>query len=397
MISRSLSRHLILAAFLALVTFRSIIPARTENAPVPQAANHIFTKSFCATEQDKPVVYLSKIFDVDITVPTLDTTPLVNGFIIHLKEKYDYQTSANYPVVCPLYKTLSEAEATRRKMHVQVQQAAKQIIEVDWIPPSWAQPLQSPGGPGFFPQAPPIPTHTFCAVGHESTMYFSAVFDTVGALGMKAWNDGFSEFLSKTYGFQAEVEPTCTIMNTVREAERNLTARVGGVRYNKHKAVETGWKYDPTGTYKPRPKPTPKIDDDPEPQIAQNQPKPAPAADIRDFAAKEGPLVLDYCRKDPMLSKLFDCYRVQRSVSNYRMDHGSSEPLASLFTQEKVNLAEAIDNNLVINWVRARATTQGVSTKFSNCVEQKFIVSFYDKPYISQMGEIYKASVAACK
>lgn len=79
------------------------------------------------------------------------------------------------------------------------------------------------------------------------------------------------------------------------------------------------------------------------------------------------------------------------------MAHGSSEPLASLFTEEKVNLAEAIDNSLVGLWVRARATTQGVSTKFSNCVEQKFIVSFYDKPYISHMQEIYNASVAACK
>src|SRR5882762_5484327 len=126
MIPRSLSRHLVLAAFLAPIAFGSIIPARTENVSVPQGANHIFTKAFCSSEQDKPVVYLSKIFDVDITVPTIDTQPLVNGFIIHLKEKYDYQAGSNYPVVCPLYKTLSEAEAAKRKMQAQVEPTAKQ-------------------------------------------------------------------------------------------------------------------------------------------------------------------------------------------------------------------------------------------------------------------------------
>src|SRR6266403_4271866 len=143
MIPRNVSRYLIVASCLAFMVFGSIIPARTENAPVPQGANHIYTKAFCSSEQDKPVVYFSKIFDVDITVPTIDTQPLVNGFIIHLKEKYDYEAGSNYPVVCPLYKTPGEAEATRRKMQAQVQPAAKQIIEVDWTPPAWAQPLQA--------------------------------------------------------------------------------------------------------------------------------------------------------------------------------------------------------------------------------------------------------------
>src|SRR6266850_2862065 len=249
----------------SLVTLAAIITARTENAPVAQGANRIYTKAFCSSEQDKPVVYLSKIFDVDITVPTIDTQPLVNGFIIHLKEKYDYQAGSNYPVVCPLYKTPGEAEATRRKMQAQVQQTAKQIIEVDWTPPAWAQPLQSPGGPGFFPQAPPIPAHTYCAVGHDDTMYFSDVFDTISTGNYQALGNAFNDFLRKRYGFEPQVDATCTPLNTVREAERNLKARVGGVRANNHKAVETGWKYDPTGTYKPMPKPTPKVDDDPEP------------------------------------------------------------------------------------------------------------------------------------
>src|SRR3979409_2111984 len=141
MIPRNVSQHRnVLKAILwlmctSLVTLAAIITARTENAPVPQGANHIYTKALCFSEQDKPVVYFSNIFDVDITEHAVDTQPLVNGFIIHLKEKYDYQTSSNYPVVCPLYKTLAEAEAAKRKMQAPVQPTAKQIIQAARTPP----------------------------------------------------------------------------------------------------------------------------------------------------------------------------------------------------------------------------------------------------------------------
>ena len=111
---------------------------------------------------------------------------------------------------------------------------------------------------------------------------------------------------------------------------------------------------------------------------------------------KEGPQVLAYCQKDPMLSKIFDCYRVQRSVYNYRMEHGISDSLASLFKEEKVNLAEAIGTGLGL-WVRNRATADKFDNRTTNCIEQKFNVAFYDKPYISKMNEIYAAAVAACK
>ena len=106
--------------------------------------------------------------------------------------------------------------------------------------------------------------------------------------------------------------------------------------------------------------------------------------------------MLDYCQKDEMLSKIFDCGRVQRSVYNYRMEHGMSEPLASLFKQEKVNLAGAIGIGLNL-WVKQRANAQGLSNRVSGCIEQKVNVSFYEKPYISQLQKIYDASVAACK
>jgi hypothetical protein len=403
MIPRNLFRPIVLGFSLALIAFGSIIPARTETSPVSQSANHIFTKALCFSEPDKPVVYFSKIFDVDITVPTIDTQPLVNGFIIHLKEKYDYQTNANYPVACPLYKTLSEAEAGKRKLQAQAQPTAKQIIEVDWTPPAWAQPLQAVGGPGYFPSAPLIPTHTFCAVGHESMMYFSAVFDTVGALGMKTWNDGFSGFLSKKYGIVPEVEATCTILNTVREAERNLNARVAGVRANNHKAVETGWKFDPAGSYKPAPKPTPKIDDDPEPVFtAPKQPRPAVPAtseNIRDFATKEVPVALAYCQNDRVMSGAFDCYCVQRNVYNYRMEHAGAppEPLTSLLAGDKLDCSSCIRDDLVRMWATGAAQSRGLVQSQAECAGRRFLTSLHAQPYLSHAKDLFNAAVAACK
>jgi hypothetical protein len=76
-------------------------------------------------------------------------------------------------------------------------------------------------------------------------MYYSAVFKSAGTLVNPKWNDAFNEFLYKTYGFHAEVEATCTIMATNREAEAILNARVTGARVNSHKVVETGLEIRP--------------------------------------------------------------------------------------------------------------------------------------------------------
>jgi hypothetical protein len=344
-------------------------------------------------------VYISKIFDV--VSPTrvgggISTGPLNFAFKNYLIEEYDFKSNAHYSAGCAVFLTLNLAEANRRQIISQAQQANKQIVEIKWNP----GPIVAVDRGDSFDIGPrePAPSHTICAIGHESTTYFSAVFDTSGSRVDPAWDNAFNNFLKKNYG--AEGLANCTSMNTVREATRLLHDRVVGLRVNNHKAVETGWKFDPTdiAANKPRPKPTPTPDDDPEPVVQQRPAaqKPPPSQSLTDFAAKEGPQVLAYCQKDPMLSKIFDCYRVLLSVSNYRMEHGSSEPLASLFTQEKVNLAGAIGTGLG-QWVRDRATAQGLGNRVINCIEQKFNVSFYEKPYISKMQEIYNASVAACK
>ena len=142
---------------------------------------------------------------------------------------------------CGLFDSLAKAEANKRQLVVQAQQANKQMAEVNWNPgPLSEMPMGDGASIGI---AGPIPTHTFCAVGHETTMYYSAMFNTAGARVNPKWNDAFNEFLYKRYGFHAEVEATCTIMATNREAEAILNARVAGARINSHKVVETGWKF----------------------------------------------------------------------------------------------------------------------------------------------------------
>lgn len=384
MIPRNVFRYRVFVLCLALIAFGyNIVPAQNP------------WKLYCASTLDQPTVYFSNIFGANTKARTqISTLPLGFAFKNFLVEEYDFKSSSNYPAGCGFFQTLSQAEANKRQLVAQAQKAKKQVVEVNWNPGLLAEVPQGDGasiGP-----AGPTHTHTICALGHGNIMYFSAVFETAGWQPAPALNNAFNNFLRKNYG--AEGEANCTSMNTLREATRLLRDRVGGVRANNRKAVETGWKFDPTDIAgnKPRPKPAPTPDDDPEP-VAQQRPTPAkPSQSIKDFAAKEGPQVLDYCRKDPMLRKIFDCYRVQRSVYNYRMAHGSGESLVSLFTQEKVNLAEAIGTGLGL-WVRERATAQGLDNRVTNCIEQKFNVSFYGKPYISKMQEIYNTSAAACK
>ena len=397
MVPRNLSRYIILVSSLAFVVLTCAMPLR-----IDALATHLiqgYMTAYCTSEMGGNVVYVSKIFDV-VSPPRagggIDTSPLNSAFKNYLVEEYDFKSNAHYSAGCRVFQNLSLGEANRRQIINQAQQANKQIVELKWNP----GPLVAVDHGDSFIIGPKVqpPVHTICAIGYQDTNYFSAVFTTSSSRPDPAWNNGFNNFLRKNYG--AEGEANCTSMNTEREATRLLHDRIVGLRANNHKAVETGWKFDPTdiAANKPRPKPAPTPDDDPEPVAQQRPAAPTapPSQSTKDFAAQEGPQVLAYCQKDPMLSKIFDCYRVQRSVYNYRMEHGSSEPLASLFKQEKVNLAEAIGTGLG-QWVRDRATAQGLDNRVTNCIEQKFNVSFYEKPFISKMQELYNASVAACK
>lgn len=375
----------------SLMTLAAIVPTRTESAPTATRLNLATFKIYCASSLDQPTVYFSNIFDANLKVHTqISTLPLGSAFKNYLVEEYDFKSSSG--ANCGFFDSLSKAEANKRQLIVQAQQANKKVVEVNWNPgPLSETPVGDGASIGI---AGPIPTHTFCAVGHERTMYYSAVFKTAGALVNPKWNDAFNEFLYKTYGFHAEVEATCTIMNTNREAEAVLNARVAGARVNSRKVVETGWKFDPTGTYKPAPKPTPKADDDPEP--VQRPVPPNPSRQASDAAMKEVPAAVAYCQKDPSMSAVFNCDNFGRAVYNYRMAHSNvpPEPLATVAT--KLNCVECVNAVRVSQWVMERAAADKLGNKATNCVTQNVIVNLHKTPQADRLKEFYKAAVATC-
>jgi hypothetical protein len=373
------------------VALAAIIPVLSESAPVVTRPNLATFKIYCASSLDQPTVYFSNIFDANLRAQTqISTLPLGFAFKNYLVEEYDLKSNSG--ASCGLFDSLSKAEANKRQLIVQAQQANKRVIEVNW---NHGPLSETPVGDGAsIGIAGPIPTHTFCAVPRERTMYYSAVFKTAGTQVNPKWNDAFNEFLYKTYGFRAEVEATCTIMNTNREAEAILNARVTGARVNSRKVVETGWKFDPTGTYKPVPKPTPKPDDDPEP--AQRQVVPNPSRQASDEAMKEVPAAVAYCRKDPSMSAVFNCDNFGRAFYNYRMAHTneSPEPLPTVVT--KLNCVECVNSVRVSQWVSNRAAADQLSNKTINCVTQNVIVNLQKTPQASRLKEFYNEAVATC-
>ncbi len=397
MLSRNFSRQRFVVKSIlwllcaSLMTLAAFIPTRTESAPAAARLNLATFKIYCASSLDQPIVYFSNIFDANLKAHTqISTLPLGSAFKNYLVEEYDLKSSSG--AGCKLFDSLSRAEVNKRQLIVQAQQANKQVVEVKWNPgPLSEVPVGDGASIGI---AGPIPTHTFCAVGHERTMYYSAVFKTAGALVNPKWNDAFNEFLYKTYGFRAEVDATCTIMNTNREAEAILNARVAGARINSRKVVETGWKFDPTGIYKPAPKPTPKADDDPEP--VQRPVAPNPSRQASDAVMKEVPAAVAYCQKDPSMSAIFNCDNFGRAIYNYRMAHinESSEPLATVVT--KLNCVECVDAVRVSQWVGNRAAADKLGNKATNCVTQSVIVNLHKTPQANRLKEFYEKAVATC-
>src|SRR6476659_9877860 len=375
----------------SLMALAAIIPARTESAPTAIRPNLATFKIYCASSLDQPIVYFSNIFDANLKAQSqISTLPLGSAFKNYLVEEYDFKSSSG--ASCGFFDSLAKAEANKRQLMVQAQQANKRVVEVNWNHgPLSETPIGDGASVGI---AGPILTYTFCAMPHEVTMYYSVVFKTAGALVNPKWNGALSEFLYKTYGFRAEVEATYTSMATNREAEAILNARVAGARVNSHKVVETGWKFDPTGTYKPAPKPTPKADDDPEP--VQRPVAPNPSRQTSDAVMKEVPAAEAYCQKDPSMSAVFNCQNFGRAIYNYRIAHINEppEPLASVVA--KLNCVECVDTVRLSQWVENRTAADKLSNKATNCVTQSVIVNLQKTPQAHRLKEFYEKAVATC-
>src|SRR6185369_5356266 len=155
---RNLSCHTILVSSLTIVALASVIALRAD-----ALATHLIQgstwKASCSSEMGGNVVYVSKIFDV-VSPPFmsgLDTNPLNNAFKNYLIEEYDFKSNAGYSSACRVFQNLSQAEANRRQITNQAQQANKQIVELKWNP----GPIVAVGhGDGFIigPKVQP-PTH----------------------------------------------------------------------------------------------------------------------------------------------------------------------------------------------------------------------------------------------
>src|SRR4026207_1144269 len=170
----------------SLMALAAINPARTESAPTAIRPNLAAFKIYCASSLDQPIVYFNDIFDANLKVHTqISTLPLGSAFKNYLVEEYDFKSSSG--ASCGFFDSLSKAEANKRQLIAQAQQANKRVVEVKWNPgPLSEVPMGDGASIGI---AGPIPTHTFCAVPNERTMYYSAVFKTAGAQVNPKWND----------------------------------------------------------------------------------------------------------------------------------------------------------------------------------------------------------------
>src|ERR1044072_4317937 len=133
MLSRNVSRQrtvvksilwLLGASLMALAA----IPAPTESAPTATRPNLATFNIYCASSLDQPIVYFSNIFDANLKAQTqISTLPLGSAFKNYLVEEYDLKSSSG--ASCGFFDSLSKAEANKRRVMVQAQQAKKRVRE----------------------------------------------------------------------------------------------------------------------------------------------------------------------------------------------------------------------------------------------------------------------------
>ncbi len=160
--------------------------------------------------------------------------------------------------------------------------------------------------------------------------------------------------------------------------------------------VETTWKYDAAANTAPAARPAPDEDREP-PRRAPAAP--AAATDAGKLAAKEGPEVQKYCLQDRTISVVLDCIKVRRAVYAYRLAHasGTPEPLATLFTGDKLDCTECLDNYKPAAWAKRTALAKRLKPPAASCVSQHFVANLKAKPYPNRIHEHFDAAVAACK
>jgi hypothetical protein len=90
---------------------------------------------------------------------------------------------------------------------------------------------------------------------------------------------------------------------------------------------------------------------------------------------------------------------VQQAVTSYRVGHpsGTPEPLAGLFTGDRLDCTKCLDNYKQAAWAKRQALPQRMKPKVAGCVSQRFVQNLKARPYPNRVQEHYDAAVAACK
>jgi hypothetical protein len=359
--------------------------------------------TYCASTPDQSDIYISQIFNTGFTpAVSQDSNPIQNEYNEYLKGRFEFKSNSNFPVTCPLFVTMSEAQSRKQDYEMQMRQGNKHIVELEWNyrpEPGAASPAI-----GAIPQhrMPRVNTqqadHTFCISDvYQNTVYVTGPVATPPPVAMNLWANGFTDFLKGKYSFQGRVY--CN-MGTAESGQRLVDAHLDGSRAAGRRVVETSWKYDATQAMSPS---TPaQQDEDREP--APRPPAQPPNLQARDFAIKENPRVTAYCVHDRVMAAAFDCDCLRRQIATYRKDHvsdtlsASPTPLEELFKGKKFDCRSCIQ----VDWkfkpaVRGVAHLPGTSEAVRDCVTENFRTLLTAKPYPTRSQELLNGAIRSCR
>ena len=356
--------------------------------------------AYCASTPDQSPVYFSEIFNTGLDPSfTPDTMPIGNEYNEYLKGRFDLKSNSSLAIGCPVFESANKAQSAKRDFEMQIRQANKQIIEVEWRP--------QPGGgntaalPGHSVVSRPAPQadHTFCiSDACQNTVYATGPVATPPPVSMSSWINGFTQFLKSKYSFSGRVY--CN-MGTATSAQRLVNAHLDGSRAGGKRVVETNWTYDATQATNTSPRPAEQDDDR---QPAQRPAAQPPNLQARDYAIKETSRVTAYCVADRLMAAAFDCDCLRRQIYKYRLDHvsdtlsASPTPLAELLKGEKIDCKSCIQ----VDWrfkqaVRGFARAGRNSESDADCTIEKFRALLTAKPYPTQSKEILNEAMQACR